>query len=148
MAGIAAKPGFTAGVVGTAFLIPLIIVRVVASADVNHVWFFGHEPHWGCWFKQHFGVPCPACGMTRSVILTLHGHFQEASQLNAAGLLGVIGLLLFIGAMFFLMVRQQSSANASLKSLERQIRIWTFVYGGLVIAVSSIQWILKVSGYV
>lgn len=31
-----------------------------------------------CWIHRMFGVPCPACGLTRSVTSLTHGRFQQA----------------------------------------------------------------------
>lgn len=140
---VAAKPGFTAGVVGTALLLPLALIRAVAWADTSRVFVFGHETHWGCWFREHYGVPCPSCGMTRSVVMTLHGSLGQAFQMNAAGPLMIFGLLLFAGTMYFLMFRQQSHTGQAIQTLERRIRLATSAYGGIVIATLAAHWILK-----
>jgi len=47
-----------------------------------------------CWFKYISGIPCPACGTTRSVLLILHGAWAEALYLNPLG--WIAALLLFI----------------------------------------------------
>jgi hypothetical protein len=120
-----------------------MLVRLLATADVNHVSLLGHELHWGCWFKQLFGIPCPACGMTRSVILTLHGQLPQAFQMNAAGPVGVLGLILFSGTMLFLMVRQRSRNGQGSQTIERQIRRWTPVYGAMLVMILFAHWIFK-----
>lgn len=40
-----------------------------------------------CWFKRLTGGECPGCGLTRSVISLVHGHFAAAWQFNPTGLL-------------------------------------------------------------
>ena len=140
---VTARPGLAAGVVGAVLLLQLTLVRLLATADVNHVSLLGHELHWGCWFKQLFGIPCPACGMTRSVILTLHGQLKPAFQMNAAGPVGVLGLILFSVMMLFLMMRQQNPAGRGLQTIERQIRLWTPVYGAMLVMILFAHWLVK-----
>jgi len=38
-----------------------------------------------CVFKLVTGIPCPACGSTRSVLCILDGHFLEAFYCNPLG---------------------------------------------------------------
>ena len=40
-----------------------------------------------CGFKRITGLPCPACGLTRSLICVAHGDIGEAIILNPVGLL-------------------------------------------------------------
>jgi hypothetical protein len=35
-----------------------------------------------CWLRRAVGLPCPLCGVTRGVALTLRGHPAEASAYN------------------------------------------------------------------
>jgi hypothetical protein len=43
-----------------------------------------------CLFHAVTGVPCPLCGMTRSVIATMHLRLHDALAVNPAGVLAVI----------------------------------------------------------
>ena len=43
-----------------------------------------------CPFHSITGVPCPLCGMTRSVIATMHLHLHAALAMNPAGVLAVV----------------------------------------------------------
>jgi hypothetical protein len=79
---------------GILLFLALVVLRVAAWANASQVWLFGRQLHWGCWFKEHFGLPCPTCGMTRSVILTMHGDFHNAFLLNPAGPILIAGLIL------------------------------------------------------
>ena len=38
-----------------------------------------------CLFKALTGVPCPGCGVTRSILALASGHFAEAWRANPAG---------------------------------------------------------------
>jgi hypothetical protein len=47
-------------------------------------------PPIACPFHVITGVPCPLCGMTRSVIATMHLRIHDALAVNPAGLLAVV----------------------------------------------------------
>lgn len=55
-----------------------------------------------CPFRRLTGLPCPACGLTRSFVYTTHGHLAEAFHSHAFGPLLV---LVIIGAALVLAVR-------------------------------------------
>src|SRR2546421_3781363 len=102
------RPGASAGVTGACVLLQLVALRALASATETYVTFAGRELHMECSFRQHFGVPCPNCGMTRSVLLTLQGELGRAARVNFAGPFLVVGVVLFALAMFFLMFYQRT----------------------------------------
>ena len=57
-------------------------------------WF---ESHMGtCSFQEHAGVPCPGCGIQRSIIALLKGDFAESILLFPA-LLPLFGMFTFLG---------------------------------------------------
>lgn len=39
-----------------------------------------------CPFFNFFNVPCPGCGLTRSIICLLHGDFLKSIQYNVLGI--------------------------------------------------------------
>ena len=138
------RAGLAAQTVGLFFLLQLVFIRAISTANANYVSFFGHEFHWVCWFKQLTGMPCPACGMSRSVILTLHGHLGQALQINAAGPFAVFGLLLVASGMLFLGSQQNSSSNESLAPLKNWIRLFCLVYGAALLVLVLTTWITKI----
>jgi len=149
MKKIFSQPGATAGLLGAVVFLQLAAVRVLSSATGDAIWFAGRELHWGCAFKQQFGVPCPNCGMTRSVLLTLHGHAGQAWEINPAGPLVVLGAVMFCATMFLLMryQRQQHQttfADANAQAVKRGIIIGSSVYGALVFAVLMAHWVGQV----
>lgn len=82
------------------FVAALAGARVAMSADSAHVWLLGRLFGSACAFRTHFGIPCPNCGMSRSVILTMHGDVGEAVMLNPAGPLlvgGVVAAAILLG---------------------------------------------------
>ena len=137
-----ARPGFVPGLCGVLLLAPLFVLRLVASADADSVTFAGRALHWGCWFRQHFGVPCPLCGMTRSTLVTLHGQINLALQLNWAGPVFVAGLLLLALALLGVMLCAQTPrARTLLPRLERALRLGATAYAALFIVVLFAHWL-------
>ena len=122
---------------GIVLLLGLVMLRVATWADANQVWLFGRQLHWGCWFKEHYGFPCPTCGMTRSVILTLHGDFHNAFLLNAAGPLLIAGLILVT----IILLRLPLIGLKEIRS--RQLALGLSLYGWVFVCVMLGQWTLK-----
>ena len=50
----------------------------------------------GCAFRTVTGVPCPLCGMTTSVVATVHLRIDDALAANPAGILAVLVALLLV----------------------------------------------------
>ena len=138
---LANRAGAAPGMVGALLLVQLALVRALASANAERVFVLGRELHWDCWFRQEFGFPCPTCGMTRSVLLSLRGELGEAVQLNPAGPLLVLGLILFSLAMLFLMLLQQRATRLASGATHRRIRIGASVYGSFLLVVLFAHWL-------
>jgi hypothetical protein len=49
-----------------------------------------------CFFKAHFGITCPGCGMQRSLIALLKGNIIESFQYHAALLPFIITIILLV----------------------------------------------------
>lgn len=49
-----------------------------------------------CFFKVHFGIECPGCGMQRSLIALLKGNLTESLQYHAALIPFIITVALLI----------------------------------------------------
>lgn len=52
-----------------------------------------------CLFKHVTGIPCPSCGITRSISLVFSGRFADALQMNPLGLIAapvLIGLPIWL----------------------------------------------------
>src|SRR6476646_11021504 len=50
-----------------------------------------------CWFQHATGLPCPGCGMTRSLSCAIRGMFHESWQYHPMGLLILLMFLLVAG---------------------------------------------------
>jgi len=47
-----------------------------------------------CIFKLMSGMPCPGCGLTRAVVLAMHGDLSGSLYFHPLGLLFVVGALI------------------------------------------------------
>jgi hypothetical protein len=139
------RPGAAAGAVGALMSLQVVLFGVLGSATTESVTFAGRELHWGCSFREWFGIPCPNCGMTRSVLLSLHGQLSDAVSLNPAGPLLVLGILLFSAAMFFLMAYERRHAGAALARARASVTRGSLAYGALLLAVWMGHWVSAIS---
>lgn len=133
------------GLFGALILLQLCIVRALASVRDGRLFVAGRELHWACWFEQAFDFPCPASGMTRSVVHTLHGGFGAAWGLNPAGLFLVCGLILLGLALVFLSFHRRRHTPAASGAVHRRIRIYTKAYAHLLVAVLFTHWLTEIA---
>lgn len=49
-----------------------------------------------CFFKTHFGIACPGCGMQRSLIALLKGNIIESLEYHVALIPFIITIILLI----------------------------------------------------
>lgn len=57
-----------------------------------------------CYFKNIFGIDCPSCGLTRSVIYWVHGDYVEAWKLHRLSIFILIILLIQIPYRLFILI--------------------------------------------
>jgi hypothetical protein len=138
--------GSTPGFVGALVLALLLILRALASADAEHVFVMGRELRWGCLFRRAFGLPCPACGMTRGVLLTLHGHITDALRVNPAAVVLTLGVILFAAALVFVAVYQRARDPLASGRLHARLRLASRAYAGLLFAVMLAHWVVEIFG--
>lgn len=142
MLALAARPGFTAGTLGTILLLLLLGVRLVFKADSGSVHIFNRNLSIECGIRHQFGIPCPACGLTRSVIMTLAGNIQPATRLNPAGPFAIFGVFAFSISMFYLSYRQQSTTRRRVEQVQRGMLVAVLAYGALVVLVMLGHWVV------
>ena len=132
------------GIVGALVLLQLGLLRALASVNDGQVFVAGRGLHWECWFKRGFGFPCPTCGLTRSLLLTLQGEVAAAWRLNPAGLFLVSGLLLLGLALVFLALHRRRRTPQASGAVQRRIRIATKVYAHALVAVLFAHWLAEI----
>jgi Protein of unknown function (DUF2752) len=122
-------------------LLELAAAHVLLTADRDTVFFEGKPIHSACSFKQHFGVPCPACGISRSLVMTLHGDVATASVLNPGGPLAILTTLYFAAAMVWLALRRKLRPSADFARTTKVIQWSTALLGVALIAAVGVHWI-------
>jgi hypothetical protein len=108
----AARPGFPALVIGFVTLADALAARWLLRADEERVFVLGRPIEWVCALRSRFGLPCPTCGLTRSVVMSLHGEFARAWRMAPVGPVAVIGLVAFAIAMLALAWLQWAQERA------------------------------------
>lgn len=140
MKALWARPGSTAAVVAALMLLQLALAGLFLRASEDEVSLAGIPIGGACLFRQRTGLPCPTCGMTRSVVLTLHGRLPAAFRLNPAGPLWVLAVAGIAGALLWLGSRQRSAGPAEAQAAARRVRVLALVQGGAVVAVLAVHW--------
>ncbi|HEV2761912.1 MAG TPA: DUF2752 domain-containing protein [Pyrinomonadaceae bacterium] len=139
------RPGAPAGVTGALVALQLLLWRTLTEATATSVSFAGRELDVACSFRQRFGVPCPNCGMTRSVLLSLHGDVAQAFAVNPAGPVLVFGAVLFAAAMFALMILQQRGERVRPARVRRGVRVGAVAWGVTFFAVLLTHWVGEIT---
>ena len=98
MTGLASRPGLAPAATGLAIALHAAVAWLVLRADEARVYVLGRPIGWVCGLRSRLGLPCPTCGMTRSVVLSLHGEVGRAWHVAPAGPVALFGLLALAGA--------------------------------------------------
>ena len=123
------------GLVGVALLAPLALARGLAEATPAAVHVAGRGLPVICPSRLLFGVNCPGCGMTRSVLLTLGGDLRGALSVNPAGPVLVAALVLLAAQLL-----SAARVNGGGTLAKRRLLSWASLYGAVVASVMLIQW--------
>lgn len=135
--------GATPGFVGALILASLASLRLVATATTQRVFVYGRELTWTCLFRRTFGLPCPICGMTRGVLLTLHGQITDALRVNPAAPALTLGVALFACALIFVALYQRAHSPLVVGRLHARLRLAARAYAGLLFAIVSVHWLVE-----
>jgi hypothetical protein len=141
MAAPRARSVPTAAAVGLVMLLQLALAGLLLRASERGVWFAGIPLGGACLFRQRTGLPCPTCGMTRSVVLSLHGHLSAALRLNPAGPLWVLAVGVIAAALLWLSWRQRTSGPAQAQAAVRCVRLLALAHGGALGLVLAFHWV-------
>jgi hypothetical protein len=134
-------PGFVEGGTGTALIVVQSISGSAFSGDTNAVYFCGHQIKTACAARERFGVPCPGCGLTRSVVLTMHGHPLQGFVLNPAGPLGVLGVAAFAFFMLGLSRHQHKYRQSNAEHSYRLMLGGLLAYAVTILLVLMAHWL-------
>ncbi len=134
--------GAPAAVAGAVIWADALLARVLLRADDATVYFLGHPIAVVCWLRSRLGLPCPTCGVTRSVVLTLHGEFGTAWRLAPVGPVAVAGALALATALLALGLGWRHSAGATERA-GLHVRRLALVYSAITLLVWIAGWALR-----
>src|SRR5579863_2484575 len=126
---LGSQAGFPAFLIGCVALADLVAGRALLWADETRVYFAGRALDFACRFRASTGLPCPTCGLTRSVVMSLHGEFGRAWKMAPAGPVAVAGLAAFALAMLALALVQRRGAENRIAAARVWIRKGALAYG-------------------
>ena len=95
--------------------------------------------HLPCPLHATTGIPCPGCGLTRSVTSLLHGHIGESLAWHPLGPMLLVGLLFALVAAL-LPAKPRDAFSNLLARVESRTWITIFLFGLLVLL-----WIMRVA---
>jgi hypothetical protein len=90
-----------------------LAARLLLQADEEHVFVLGRPIEWICALRARYGLPCPTCGLTRSVVMSLHGQFARAWSVAPVGPVLVVGTVAFAIAMLVLALSRPQARSAA-----------------------------------
>ena len=97
---------------------------------------------WQCPVKSTLGVACPACGLTRAMVLFTQGHWKAAIDLHAfAPIFFGVGILLVIGSI--LPAGLQKKIAYQIAAFERH----SGIVGLLTLSILA-YWILRITNLI
>lgn len=97
-----------------------------------------------CLFKSATGIPCPSCGITRSVLLLAQGEVMPAVWINPLGILAALLLVIIPIWIGFDLFRNKLSLLSVYKRGEKLIRTHKLIYIPLIMLV-MLNWIWNIS---
>lgn len=138
---LASRPGFPAFAISLVTFADLAVGRVLLRADEARVFLGGRALGLRCAFREATGLPCPTCGLSRSIVMSLHGDFTRAWHLAPAGPVAVTGVALFAAAMFALALLQARGGARRILNARVWIRRGALAYCAALIAVWAGGWL-------
>jgi hypothetical protein len=109
--------GSAARALGLAILGELVLLHFVLEADAERATLFGHALPMLCALRETLGLPCPTCGLTRAVGMSLHGELGDAWRLFPAAPLTLGWLTVFALALVGLGRRLADAPNQAARTL-------------------------------
>ena len=98
-------------------------------------------PGWQCPVRHYLGVPCPGCGLSRSIEAFLHGDWGTSFTTHAFGLffLLAIGILIFVN---LLPSNYRHQVIEQVKSFERKTH-----FTGIFLICLVLYWLIRMVFY-
>ena len=132
------RSGFFSPVLGPLVRNRQAIVLLAAVTIVQIALTAAGTIAWQCPVKSTLGVACPACGLTRAMVLFAQGHWKAAIDLHAfAPIFFGVGIFLVIGSI--LPAGLQQKIAYQIAAFERL----TGIVGLLILSILA-YWILRI----
>jgi hypothetical protein len=141
-----ARPGFASAAVGVLLLAQMAASRILLRATASGVALLGDSLSGECLFRRLTGRPCPTCGMTRSIVLTLNGQIGAAWRVNFAGPAWVLAVSTVAFGLLWLAWRQSSGGADRAVATRRRVRLLAMTQGAVFGALLATHWICAISG--
>jgi hypothetical protein len=113
---------------GWVILADALAARCLLRADEDRVFVLGRPIAWVCALRSQFGLPCPTCGLTRSVVMSLHGDFARAWRMAPVGPVAVFGVMAFALTMLLLAYFQRAGVPRRDARAQEWIRKGAAIY--------------------
>ena len=102
------RSDFFSPLLGPVMLNPRVIILLAAVTVVQVAITAAGIIAWQCPVKSTLGIACPACGLTRSIVLFAQGHWKSAIDMHAFGpIFSGIGIFLVAGGILPVGIRQK-----------------------------------------
>lgn len=138
-----ARAGSPALTIGSVILADALVARWLLRADEERVFVLGRPIAWVCALRSRFGLPCPTCGLTRSVVMSLHGEFARAWRMAPVGPVLVVGLLAFGMTLLGLAYFQWTGVSQRETQAKTWIRKGAMIYAAGALAVWLGGWVVS-----
>ncbi len=114
-------------------LLSVLYLSVVSMGWVRHIW--------ACPFRWISGIPCPACGTTRAILLLLQGEVSASLRMNPYGLLTLFAILFLNVWFFYDLLKRKNTLDPTFHRLELVFKKhWWVVIPLVIIAFSLWGW--------
>src|SRR5215213_4984748 len=80
-----------------------------------------------CWMRGQFGIPCPGCGLTRSLSCAMRGMFYESWQFHPFGSF-ILALFLVVARVSILPEAQRARLAEAMEQRAPFVRTLFFVF--------------------
>jgi Protein of unknown function (DUF2752) len=114
----------------------ILAVGLIATGSTESISLFGLRLPDFCPFKNFTGFDCPGCGLTRALILVLHGHWRASYMMHLWGIpLAAFFIWRLVAGLYFGFTGQRTPVF-----LPPHLRLWKSRLLGLSLLV---PWIMK-----
>lgn len=119
----------------------LVILSVTGYAWIGFHLFVnnGEQVSLGCLVKNVSGIPCPSCGVTRSLLLLFSGSFMESLLMNPLGVVAAVALVILPLWLLTDLLTQKTTLARTFLWTEEKIRTRKTIYIPLV-ALALLNW--------